>query len=266
MSKYTDRSYLKNIQYKNADNLNARIALHLTYSQNPYPWFRWVFDHLDLAPGKRVLEIGCGPGKLWQENSGRVPANTQVYLADLSVGMVAAARRNTGSQGKIHYLCADAQAIPVESSTCDLLIANHMLYHVPDITAALLEIKRVLKPQGLLVAATNGLEHFRELHTLVAAYFPEHVAERDALRRFALETGRDLLGPHFSEVSLEIYHDHLRITDAQALVDYVLSMSYAGDTPASSIIGKLLPAIQSAIEGRGYFHITKSQGLFIAVK
>ena len=56
-------------QYKNAVNLNVRIALHQRFSHNPVPWFTWLADQIALKDGYRVLETGCGNGELWCHRS-----------------------------------------------------------------------------------------------------------------------------------------------------------------------------------------------------
>jgi tRNA1(Val) A37 N6-methylase TrmN6 len=60
-------------QYKNADNLNARIRLHQLFSTNQYGWQHWLFDQFKLPPRGRILELGCGTGLLWLENLERRP-------------------------------------------------------------------------------------------------------------------------------------------------------------------------------------------------
>jgi hypothetical protein len=62
MMKWTNKDYLLRDQYKDAANLNARVNLHLHFSTNTYGWFPWVFDHLELAPKCRLLELACGTG------------------------------------------------------------------------------------------------------------------------------------------------------------------------------------------------------------
>lgn len=79
-------------QYHTDANLNARIAMHRRFSANPYPWHRWVFDHLALPANARILELGCGPADLWRENADRIPAGWNITLTDFSEGMLAAAR------------------------------------------------------------------------------------------------------------------------------------------------------------------------------
>ena len=59
-------------QYKNSSHLDTRIDFHERFSSNKYPWHRWVFDHFDFPDDAHVLELGCGPGKLWTENSAQI--------------------------------------------------------------------------------------------------------------------------------------------------------------------------------------------------
>ena len=92
MSKFTDQQYLKTDQYRDSSNLDARVAIHRRFSTNPYGWFRWVFDVLlKLPENARILELGCGPGWMWKENTDRIPAGWNITLSDLSPGMVDAA-------------------------------------------------------------------------------------------------------------------------------------------------------------------------------
>jgi hypothetical protein len=51
-------------QYGISNNLTVRIDLHERFSTNSYRWMLWVFDHFDLPEPCRILELGCGVGKL----------------------------------------------------------------------------------------------------------------------------------------------------------------------------------------------------------
>jgi len=61
------------------------------------------------------------------------------------------------------FAVVDAQAIPYPDAHFDAIIANHMLYHVPDRPKALAEIRRALKPGGHFYASTLGANHLREM-------------------------------------------------------------------------------------------------------
>lgn len=260
MAEYPDRASVGIDQYRDTGNLNARIRLHESYSVNHYGWQRWVFDHLALPVECRVLEIGCGPGNLWLANRPRVAGGWRLTLVDLSPGMAAAARRNLASSaGKFTFATAGAQDLPFPDGAFDAVIANHMLYHVPDRGRALVEIRRVLLPGGRLYAATNGRTHLAELYALM-----EHLGLRSAMQAeaasFSLENGAAQLAPCFPEVSLERYPDAFEVTAVQPLVDYILSIVPGGPLHPA----ELRAALAHELAARGAIHITKDSGLFSA--
>ena len=83
-------------QYLNAGNITARINLHAEYSVNKQGWFNWIYEQSNIQTGQRILEIGCGDGRLWVDNKNNVRelSGLQVFLSDISDGMVNDARRN----------------------------------------------------------------------------------------------------------------------------------------------------------------------------
>jgi SAM-dependent methyltransferase len=143
----------KHDNYATQDNLLARIAIH-RYATNPI-WTSWPFDRetpTDRAAA-RILDIGCGTGSLWTTNRERISPAWGLTLADSSTGMISAAREALGITS---YAVAEAQMLPFEDSSFDVVLANHMLYRVPDRRAAFAEIARVLRPGGRLHCSTNG--------------------------------------------------------------------------------------------------------------
>ncbi len=167
-----DPRALRRDQYKDSSNLNARGALHERFSTNSYGWFRWVHDHLRVPEQGRMLELGCGPGTLWVGHRSRVPRSCRIVLSDASAGMVREAAERLGIGSSFQFAVLDAQAISFASDAFDSVVANHMLYHVPDLSKALSEIRRVLRRAGRLYAATNGRSHLMEIADLIEAFDP----------------------------------------------------------------------------------------------
>jgi ubiquinone/menaquinone biosynthesis C-methylase UbiE len=261
MSSAADQQYLLNEQYRNASNLNARIELHRRFSTNPYGWHRWVFDQLRLAPDARVLELGCGPGELWRENGGRIPEGWEVTLADLSPGMLAEARRSLRDLPRpFAFAEVDAQVIPFPDARFDGVIANHMLYHVPDREKALAEIRRVLRPSGRFCAATNGRAHMAELREWLRRWVPD--TQRWSLA-FSLENGQEQLERWFPHVTLRRYEDTLVITEAAPLIAYVRS-GYASSGVVGERLTEFTRFVEQELASHGAIRITKATGLFEA--
>lgn len=255
------------VQYRDSTNLDARIRLHRLYSTNTRGWYPWVIDQLVLSGGMRILELGCGPGALWQGNTGRLPVQTSLFLTDYSIGMVQAAQRNL-LDPRFSFSVVDAQFIPFPDASFDAVMANHMLYHIPDRDQALVEIRRVLKPGGRLYAATNGMRHMAELDDLVQRLAPQFTISSvlsSFAASFTLENGIDQLNRHFERVRLSRYPDALHITHASPLVDYVLSMSAnarRGALPGE--IEAFTRRVEEELALNGVIRISKDSGMFIA--
>lgn len=265
MTKITDQEYLRTQQYNDAAKLNDRMRLHARFSTNTYPWQRWVFEQLGLPADARVLEAGCGPGQLWLQNRDRIPPGWQVTLADFSAGMLAEAQQNLAGLRPFGFEQADAQALPFADASFDALIANHMLYHVPDRSRALAEFRRVLRPGGRLYAATNGQAHLRELFALAERLAPQLERWGGAAEggNFTLENGGEQLARHFAGAELRRYPDGLVVTEAEPLVAFIMSMHLA-DQAGEGQRAELLAKVEAILREQGSIHITKDSGLFIA--
>jgi len=264
MSRLSDKSYVKK-QYQKSVNLETRIGLHAAYSVNPYGWFPWVFDALDLQPHTRVCEIGCGPGGLWVANAQRLPGAIELALMDMSPAMVAQARAAVAPwHPTLACLVGDAQALPFTPESFDLVIANHMLYHVPDRARALAEMRRILRPGGRLCAATNGRDHMVELREAISAVVPEgdRWDEPHALPFTLGSTGARELEVQFEDVTIRRYVDHLAVAGVEPLIEYAASVS------AETTLGDRGEALASLLAQHatpdGTIRITKDSGLFLA--
>ena len=92
----------------------------------------------------RILELGCVNAAMWKKRVDDLPEGCELLLTDLSAGMLEEARGQLGEREHVRYAQVDAMEIPYGDAGFDAVIANMMLYHVPDIDRALAEIRRVL--------------------------------------------------------------------------------------------------------------------------
>jgi DNA-binding transcriptional MerR regulator len=199
-----------------------------------------------------VLEAGCGTALLWRRNLERIDPTWTLTLTDSSPGMLDAAR--TGLGDRAEYLVADLQELPFEDGSFDVVLANHMLYHVPDRPRAFAEVARVLVPGGSFHASTNGRGFMQELVELVGPRwrFAQHMED------FGLETGRGQLEPFFADVRVEGFENELAVTEVEPVLAYVRS---SPSFPAHGDLDDVRAALEEAIGRDGVFRITSRAGL-----
>jgi SAM-dependent methyltransferase len=245
---WNNPGFLRDVQYRTDANLAARQSIY-AYQHPRIDLQAWVIDLAAPAPSETVADIGCGNGAYLAELARRGFAGRVLGL-DMSLGMLAAARERLASvgapvrseaadapdapdaaassdavvsPGDVALLAADATALPLPDGAVDLTLAMHMLYHVPDPSRALRELRRVTRPGGRVIIGLNGLNHLRELREIVAAARGD--GRRGRRERLTLDAGEALARPFFSTVARHDFTAELRIADPRPIADYVRSMS-----------------------------------------
>jgi ubiquinone/menaquinone biosynthesis C-methylase UbiE len=250
-------------QYRDSSNFRKRSALVGKFSTNRYPWYRWVYEQLDLSSGATVLELGCGPGSLWKRNLDRIPERGTIVLSDFSAGMLRDSGRNLAvNRARFSFCQLDAALLPFRSACFDAVVANMMFYHVDDRPAALRDIRRVLRPHGRFYATTTGREYMRELNAAATRILqiPRHTPSAE---RFGLENGLELLRSVFTQVEVRRYHNELRVTEAEPLIDYFASME-PFISPPPERWSALREYFQNTLSERGEIAIPIEIGMLIA--
>jgi SAM-dependent methyltransferase len=107
---------------------------------------RRIARALGIAPGERVLDLGCGTGRLLASLSRHAPG--RYHGLDLSLGSLQTARR---TEPACSCAVGDAEGLPFRDSSFDAVVCNGAAHHFLDLPAALSEIRRVLRPGGTLL-------------------------------------------------------------------------------------------------------------------
>jgi SAM-dependent methyltransferase len=106
-----------------------------------------------LAPGTRLLDVGCGPGTITVDLA-RLVAPGEVVGID-AVEVVLAGARQVAEMARVdnvRFQVADGMALPFDDGTFDVVHAHQVLQHVPDPVGLLREMRRVCRPGGLVAA------------------------------------------------------------------------------------------------------------------
>ncbi len=260
---WTNPETLKSTQYASEKNLSARIRVHEQFSTNPIDYTEWIFDHMlaDFPVDADIVEFGCGNALIWTSNTHRIPEGWTITLTDLSEGMLDDAKRNLGDYAeRFNFEVVDIQNVPFENNQFDVILANFMLYHVPDRDKGIGEIRRVLKDKGILHSVTLGSKHMYEFHNLVEQITSKYIWKNSELP-FRAENAIEQLTKHFGKVETVPYDSDLQITEVEPMVDYLESTMRADkvtETERNAFRDKLTTIIQS----KGEFFIQKEMVLF----
>ena len=128
----------------------------ISFDERCIDYARGRFDAVaadESLPYERAMELGCGTG-FFLLNLMQSGVAKKGSVTDLSPGMVKVALRNAENLGlDVDGRVADAERIPYDDNTFDLVVGHAVLHHIPDVEQALSEVLRVLKPGGRFVFA-----------------------------------------------------------------------------------------------------------------
>jgi SAM-dependent methyltransferase len=215
-------------QYGSDALLRLRQETHDRYSVPRVDFPEWVLSRIHWRGNERVVDVGTGTGSYYSRLHDHYPELDYIGM-DLSLGMLETHALRAGTK-KSGLVVGDAQKMPFESGIFDAVMANHMLYHVPDLDGTILEFKRILRPGGLLITATNSVGTMPELNFLyqralimlsnsgsVPTPLPIHNA-------YSLESGTRLLARHFYSVVRHDLPTSLVFPHADPLMEYMESI------------------------------------------
>jgi len=118
------------------------------------PLTDWMLERLAAQPGQTLLELGAGTGETGLLAARLVDPGGRVILTDRSTAMLEAAERRARELGlsNVQLRALDMEAIDLPEAAVDGVLCRLALMLVPDTTAALAGIRRVLRPGGRLIA------------------------------------------------------------------------------------------------------------------
>jgi SAM-dependent methyltransferase len=265
----TDQEYLR-YQYGGAEKLRVRMDAHARFSESQEDFFAWMLAHLQVQSGQTVVDVGCGTGAY---NGVLSSLGARIVGLDTSPAMLHETRQQAQARGlNVTVIQATAEALPFSDAGCDRVMANHMLYHVPDQIRALQEMGRVLRPGGRVLLATNAADHMARLHELHcdAARALGFTPNARVVDRFTLDD-LPLVQSVFPGSERHILPNAFIFPNADAaLQHYATGMIDAiSDPPADNsqrprLLALMESRINAIVELEGVFRVPKNAGCFVA--
>ena len=269
-----DPTILREQAYADDSQLDIRRRTHQLYTVDPVDFGRWTLERLPWRGDERVLDVGCGPGEVLRGMAQHGDGWDMLVGSDFSAGMAADAA-GAAEELPTHFLVADAQANPFPDRFFDVVMARHMLYHVPDIDRAVAEAARVLRPGGFYLTVTNSentMPEYWAIRGKAARRFPTMTQPDAVTHRFSLENGPAFLEPHFARVEVHTLPGTLRFPAAQPFVDYFASTRALtmppGHTDAEwqAVLDFVRAEAEATTDQQGRLDVTKITGAIVGVK
>ena len=166
-----------------------------------------------LKPGLKVLDFGCGPGTISVGLAERI-APGELYGVDMEESQIELARAAAaeGGHDNMQFHVGNAYDLPFDDNTFDVAHCHAVLMHIPDTQKALTEVRRVLRPGGLLACreanvASSYLEPQPQEITEAWGVFSGLVQGNGGHPNFGKELKMALLDAEFSDVSVTASFD-----------------------------------------------------------
>lgn len=270
----TNQEHLISQAYATEDHLSIRIKTHELYSQPKLDFTAWILDLIPWMGNEIVLDVGCGAGLYISPIKKRLLSGGLIISADLSFGMLSdVAQKDFSSDTNL--VNSNVLHLPFPDDSCDVILANHMLYHVPDIPAAITEIKRVLRPGGYLIAATNAKDSMMTLIAEIETAYetlgePIQIPPTPPRVNFSLENGKTLIEAEFPDVQTHHNKSYLVFPEVAPVVAYINSMQnfyepqISSSLPWETFLVQFEKQIDQKILQQGEYRVAKTTGTFIA--
>jgi ubiquinone/menaquinone biosynthesis C-methylase UbiE len=273
IDRMTDAENLR-YQYGDSDKLKIRYEAHTRYSERISDWDALFTEVLAIVPGEKVVDVGCGPGGIHSHLS---RAGARVTGIDASPGMVAEALAQAARDDlNVQVQMGNAEQLPFLDEQFDAALCCHMLYHVPDIRAALSELRRVVRTGGRVLISTNAADHCARLNDLHAqaarelGYVPV-VGDLAGGGRFSL-SDLPLVQSVFPNVRLHPLPNAFIWPTVDSALQYYASgridaIQRAADETGhrEPLLKRVHELITEIIEREGMFRVPKNAGYFLAI-
>jgi len=256
------------------DDLQTRIDIHNQYGGKDID--KWMLDILDPQKGIKILDVGCGAGKLCFSFYDYLDGDCEITGGDLSEELLTKARQENQQRNiSIGFRHLDFnQPFDFPDNTFDLVSCSFAIYYAADIPFTISEIHRVLKPGGRLFTTGPMPDNKQVFYDIIHKATQQPIPPMPGSSRYNSEI-LSAIRKQFSKVEVEIFENPLTFKTADPFLSYtraslsedrMLWKNLFSRMDFESIMQKIARETKLRIEKDGELIMTKVVGGFIATR
>lgn len=264
------------IEYQETtSDLQTRIDIHGKYGGRDID--AWMLDLLQLQPGIKILDVGCGAGKQCFSFHNYLNGQAEIHGGDVNAELLAQAReRNAKIGSPVSFGTLDFnKTFPQESNTFDLVSCCFAIYYAEDIPFTISEMHRVLKPGGRLFSTGPMPTNKQLFYDIIKEATGKPIPPMPGSSRYS--TGiygamKDL----FTSVDIHVFENPLTFESVEPFVAYtraslaedrkLWTSLFTGKDDFNKVMEQITETAARRLAQDGKLVMTKVVGGFIATK
>lgn len=256
-------------------DLAVRIDIHNKFGGRDID--SWMLDLIDLKPGSKILDVGCGAGKQCFSYHEYLKGNADITGGDVSEDLLAQARtENTSHATNIPFITLDFnKRFPFEDNTFDFTSCCFAIYYAEDVPFTLSEMLRVLKPGGKAFTTGPMPQNKQLFYDVIREATHKPIPPMPGSSRYESEF-LPVFQKLFSSVEVHLFENPLTFESAEPFVAYtraslaedrkIWTSLFEGKDDFEKVMQSIQQVAEKRIKEEGKLVMTKVVGGFLATK
>ena len=270
----TKKGFLMDIEYRETtDDLLTRIDIHKKYGGKDID--QWMLELLNVQPGARILDVGCGAGKQCFLFHNALQGRAEITGGDLNDELLTKARAENARIGvPITIMELDFnQRFPFPDAQFDLLTCCFAIYYAADIPFTIREMHRVLKPGGRLFTTGPMPQNKQLFYDIIREATGKTIPPMPGSSRYGSQI-LNAMQTQFRRVEVHTFENPLTFKAVEPFLEYTrASLSedrklwksfFRGPEDFERIMGQIQTVATRRLQKDGELVMTKVVGGFIA--
>jgi ubiquinone/menaquinone biosynthesis C-methylase UbiE len=261
--------------HETTNDLQTRIDIHAQYGGRDID--AWMLDLLDLKPGMKILDVGCGAGKQCLSYHNRLNGQAQILGGDVNPDLLGQAiQRAAEAHAPIQFMPLNFnEPFALEDNRFDLLSCCFAIYYAEDIPFTIREMHRVLKPGGRLFTTGPMPANKQLFYDIIREATGKTIPPMPGSSRFS--TGiLDAVKATFASAEVHLFENPLTFETAEPFVAYTRASLaedrklwadfFQGKDDFEHIMEQIAKVAERRVKAEGKLVMTKVVGGILAVK